>query len=71
MKIADTGQGIPPESLSRLFDPFYTTKGNHGTGLGPAVVRRIIDNHGGTINVDSEVGKGTTFTVHLPLQTSG
>ena len=68
IKISDTGQGIPKENLSRIFEPFYTTKGKHGTGLGLAVIWRIIDNHNGTINVESEVGKGTTFTVHLPLQ---
>lgn len=68
VKIADTGQGIPEENLSRLFEPFYTTKGKHGTGLGLAVIWRIIDNHDGTIGVESEAGKGTTFTIHLPLQ---
>jgi two-component system, NtrC family, sensor kinase len=69
IRIADTGQGIPKENLSRLFEPFYTTKGKNGTGLGLAVIWRIIDNHNGTISVDSEVGKGSTFTIHLPLQT--
>ena len=68
VKIADTGQGIPKENLSKLFEPFYTTKGKHGTGLGLAVIWRIIDNHNGTINVESEPGKGTTFIIHLPLQ---
>ncbi|MGZ8209787.1 MAG: sensor histidine kinase [Burkholderiales bacterium] len=68
VRIADTGQGIPKENLPRLFEPFYTTKGKHGTGLGLAVIWRIIDNHSGTINVESETGKGTTFTIHLPLQ---
>ena len=68
VRIADTGQGIPKENLSRLFEPFYTTKGKHGTGLGLAVIWRIIDNHNGTINVESEPGKGTTFIIHLPLQ---
>ena len=68
MRIADTGQGIPREDLARIFEPFYTTKGKHGTGLGLAVTWRIIDNHNGTINVESEPGKGTTFIVHLPLQ---
>lgn len=67
-KISDTGRGIPPEELSRIFEPFYTTKGKHGTGLGLAVTWRIIDNHGGTINIESELGHGTTFTVHLPVQ---
>lgn len=68
ISISDTGQGIAKEHLPRIFEPFYTTKGKNGTGLGLAVIWRIIDNHGGTINVDSEVGKGTTFTIHLPLQ---
>lgn len=68
VRIADTGQGIPKEDLSKIFEPFYTTKGKHGTGIGLAVTWRIIDNHGGTINVESEVGKGTTFIVHLPLK---
>ncbi len=67
VKIADTGQGIPKENLPRLFEPFYTTKGKNGTGLGLAVIWKIIDNHGGTINVESEVGQGTTFTIQLPL----
>jgi two-component system, NtrC family, sensor kinase len=68
VKVADTGQGIPKEDLTKIFEPFYTTKGKHGTGLGLAVTWRIIDNHNGTINVDSEAGKGTTFVVHLPVQ---
>jgi len=69
VKISDTGQGIPNEDLSRIFEPFYTTKGQSGNGLGLAVTWGIIDNHNGTINVESEPGKGTTFIVHLPLQT--
>ena len=68
VRIADTGQGIPADHLSRLFEPFYTTKGKNGTGLGLAVIWRIIDNHNGTINVESEPGNGTTFIIHLPLQ---
>ena len=68
IKVSDTGQGIPKEDLSRIFEPFYTTKGQHGNGLGLAVTWGIIDNHDGTINVESEVGKGTTFTIQLPLQ---
>ncbi len=68
VKIADTGQGIPKEDLSRIFEPFYTTKGQHGNGLGLAVTWGIIDNHDGTIQVESEIGKGTTFIVRLPLQ---
>jgi len=68
IRISDTGQGIPREDLSRIFEPFYTTKGEHGNGLGLAVTWGIIDNHDGTINVESELGKGTTFIIHLPLQ---
>jgi signal transduction histidine kinase len=68
VKIADTGLGIPKEELAQIFEPFYTTKGKHGTGLGLAVTWRIIDNHNGTINVASEPGKGTTFVIHLPVQ---
>jgi two-component system NtrC family sensor kinase len=68
VRIADTGQGIPKEDMSKIFEPFYTTKGKHGTGIGLAVTWRIIDNHNGTINVDSELGKGTTFVIHLPMQ---
>lgn len=68
IRISDTGQGISNEDLSRIFEPFYTTKGQHGNGLGLAVTWGIIDNHDGTINVESEAGKGTTFIVQLPLQ---
>jgi signal transduction histidine kinase len=68
VKIADTGQGIRREDLSRIFEPFFTTKGQHGNGLGLAVTWGIIDNHDGTISVESEVGKGTTFIIRLPLQ---
>jgi two-component system, NtrC family, sensor kinase len=68
IRIADTGQGIAKEDLSRIFEPFFTTKGQQGNGLGLAVTWGIIDNHDGTINVESEVGKGTTFIVQLPLQ---
>ena len=70
VKITDTGQGIPKEDLSRIFEPFFTTKGQYGNGLGLAVIWGIIDNHNGTIDVESEPGTGTTFTIHLPLQKS-
>jgi len=63
--IADDGPGIPPEVLSRLFDPFFTTKST-GTGLGLAVSYGIIQSHGGTIEVHSEVGRGATFIIRLP-----
>jgi two-component system NtrC family sensor kinase len=69
ISIADTGCGIPPEHLNKLFDPFFTTKEvGHGTGLGLAVTLGIVQRHGGTISVDSEVGKGTTFTIWVPLE---
>jgi len=68
VSIADTGCGIPQQDLSRIFDPFFTTKevGN-GTGLGMSITYDIIKKHNGTITVESEVGKGTTFTVSLPV----
>jgi len=65
--VADTGVGIPKEDLSRIFEPFFTTKGQKGTGLGLAVIWGIIDNHNGTISVESEVGSGTTFRIRLPI----
>ncbi len=65
----DTGEGIPPENLSKLFEPFFTKKkGGKGVGLGLSVAYGIIQEHGGSINVESAVGKGTTFEVELPLQ---
>jgi len=64
--IADTGAGIGEENRKKLFSPFFTTKKN-GTGLGLAITYRIIENHRGTIHVASEPGKGTTFTVQLPI----
>jgi len=65
-KVTDTGSGIPKENMEKIFDPFFTTKGQKGNGLGLAVVWGIVDNHDGTITVESEVGKGTTFTIRLP-----
>jgi signal transduction histidine kinase len=68
MIFTDTGAGIPKENLSKLFDPFFTTKDvGIGTGLGLHVAYSIIKKHNGTIEVDSIVDKGTTFTVKLPL----
>jgi two-component system NtrC family sensor kinase len=64
--LRDTGKGIPPEYLPHLFDPFFSTKGVSGTGLGLSVSYGIIKNHKGNIKVESEVGKGTTFTIELP-----
>lgn len=66
--IADTGSGIAPENLNRIFDPFFTTKPvGQGTGLGLSISNSIVRKHGGRIDVESEVGKGTRFTVRLPL----
>jgi two-component system NtrC family sensor kinase len=65
----DTGCGIPPENLNKLFDPFFTTKEvGHGTGLGLSVSYGIVERHGGTIWVQSKVGKGSTFKVWLPIE---
>ncbi len=66
---ADTGPGIAPEHRDRIFDPFFTTKPEvSGTGLGLSVSLGIVQSHGGTIEVETEVGRGTTFTVALPLR---
>jgi len=66
VKIRDTGKGIPAEYLPHIFDPFFSTKGVSGTGLGLSVSYGIIKNHAGNIKVESEVGVGTTFTIELP-----
>jgi signal transduction histidine kinase len=68
LTVEDSGSGIAPEHLPHLFEPFFTTRGEHGgTGLGLAVVKTIVTEHGGTIVAESEMGKGSRFTVHLPL----
>ena len=68
VEISDTGCGIPPENLHRIFDPGFTTKGvGVGAGLGLAISYRIVANHQGTIEVDSLVGKGTTFRIVVPV----
>jgi signal transduction histidine kinase len=66
--IRDEGEGIPPENLKKIFDPFFTTKDvDRGTGLGLAITHGIVEKHEGTIQVQSTMGGGTTFRVHLPL----
>lgn len=69
ISITDTGQGIPPQDIDKIFDPFYTTK-TFGVGLGLAISKGIIEEHGGKIMVESELLKGTTFTISLPLKMS-
>lgn len=66
VQINDEGAGMDPKIVARLFEPFFTTK-KRGTGLGLSIVRQIIDLHSGTIDVESERGQGTTFTIELPL----
>jgi two-component system, sporulation sensor kinase E len=66
VSVADTGGGIPQEQINRIFEPFYTTK-KKGTGLGLMIVQRIIRAHNGRVELDSHVGRGTTFRIWLPL----
>ncbi|NJD55173.1 MAG: HAMP domain-containing protein [Nitrospirae bacterium] len=65
--IKDSGKGIPPEYVPHIFDPFFSTKGEGGTGLGLSVSYGIVRNHGGDIRVESKVGVGTTFSIELPI----
>ena len=67
VEIADTGCGIPEEAVNKIFDPLFTTRAK-GIGLGLAVCKTIIDRHEGKIEVKSQAGKGTTFTISLPLK---
>jgi signal transduction histidine kinase len=68
IKINDTGVGIPEENLSKIFDPFFTSKEvGKGTGLGLNVAYNIIKKHNGTIDVESQVGTGTTFIIRIPV----
>jgi signal transduction histidine kinase len=67
IEVADTGQGIPPEHLARIYDPFFTTKGpKKGTGLGLSISYGIVHEHEGVIEVDSTVGGGTRFRLEFP-----
>ena len=68
LRVQDTGSGIPEDQISKIFDPFFTTKAvGEGTGLGLTVVHGIIQEHNGTIRVNSVPGKGTTFIISLPM----
>lgn len=67
VKISDSGCGIDAKYLNKVFEPFYSTKGQKGTGLGLSVIWGIINNHKGKISVDSAINEGTTFTIHLPV----
>jgi signal transduction histidine kinase len=67
VEVGDTGSGIPPEQLSRIYDPFFTTKEiGKGTGLGLSITYGILQEHEGTITCDSSIGHGTRFTLSLP-----
>jgi len=65
--VQDTGCGIADQDLERIFDPFYTTKGEEGTGLGMAVIREIVNKHHGQIKIESRIGEGTRVSVLLPV----
>ncbi len=67
IEVQDNGVGISPQNLQRIFQPFYSTKGQKGTGLGLAVTKKIVEEHGGQISATSRVGGGTTFRITLPL----
>ena len=72
LSVTDAGTGIPPEILPRLFEPFFTTKAKgQGTGLGLSTVYGIVQQHGGWVDVDSQVGRGTAFAVYLPVSAPG
>jgi signal transduction histidine kinase len=72
IQVRDDGAGIAPDVLPHIFEPFLTTKeSGHGVGLGLAISRGIVERHNGRIAVQSELGRGTTFTVTLPNQTPG
>ncbi len=68
IRVTDTGQGIPVELQPRIFEPYFSTK-KSGTGLGQPTVRRVVEEHGGTLTFSSEPGKGTQFTLRLPART--
>ncbi|HOQ82367.1 MAG TPA: HAMP domain-containing sensor histidine kinase, partial [bacterium] len=68
LKVSDNGKGIPKNALNKIFDLFYSTKGTRGTGFGLAIVQKVVKEHEGKIEVESEINKGTTFTIQLPVR---
>jgi two-component system NtrC family sensor kinase len=68
LQVRDTGEGIADEMVAQIFEPFFSTKPGKGTGLGLWVSQGIVQNHGGTLRVRSRVGRGTTFTITLPIE---
>jgi two-component system NtrC family sensor kinase len=70
VRIKDDGHGISKENLKKIFEPFFTTKKEYGTGLGLSITYGIVQKLSGTIDVESELGKGTTFTISLPVKTT-
>jgi len=68
LEVADTGIGMPDDVRQRCLEPFFSTKGQHGTGLGLSMVHTIVEQHGGTLEVESEPGRGTSFIMRLPVQ---
>jgi signal transduction histidine kinase len=68
VEIEDNGPGIPKEIAAKIFEPFFSTKGSQGTGLGLAVARKLVQEHGGQLLLDSEVGKGSAFRIILPVR---
>ena len=71
LTVRDDGKGIEPHDLQRVFDPFVTRREGRGTGLGLSIAHRLVAGHGGTIDLESEPGRGTTATVNLPSNASG
>jgi signal transduction histidine kinase len=68
MEVIDNGSGIPEPMMTHMFELFHSTKGNRGTGLGLAVARKIVNEHEGSISVQSKSGEGSVFTIHLPVE---
>jgi signal transduction histidine kinase len=68
LRVSDTGPGVPPERREKIFEPYFSTK-EKGSGLGLAIVRNSAGMYGGTVRVESELGKGATFIVSLPIRT--